>query len=346
MTAPPGLGLATVRAVEWAALGEPLRLVDVPRPEVEQPGDLVLDVHAAHFGAALRRAVTVGHPRIAPPRVLGSLVAGVVTAAGDDAPARPGDRVVVDPHPPCGTCDACRRGVPAVCAHTAAPRPGGLAQTVLVRTSRCAVAVVPDTLTFAEAVHAELLACVLEAADRGGVAGGSDVVVLGSGPLALLAVQVSRRRGARVTCVARRPARAAAARRHGAQAVLDDALAALDDDEVPQADVVLEMSGDPAALATAFRLAAPGARVVVFSGYPPGTTVPVPVNRLHYDGLHVVGSYHYRPGLFGRALDLLAAGDVSLEGILTHRLGLADAVRAPDVSGDPDCVSLVVEPHA
>ncbi|MFC8538534.1 zinc-binding dehydrogenase [Streptomyces sp. NPDC057249] len=344
MTAAP-TRLPTTRAVEWTARGE-LRLVDLPAPQAEQPGDLVIEVRAAHFGAALRRAVTIGHPKIRPPRVLGSLVAGVVTDAGGDAPAQPGDRVVVDPHPPCGTCDTCARGLQALCPHTAPPEPGGLARTVRVRTSPAAVAVLPDTLPFATAVHAELLACVLEALDRGRVREGDDVVVLGTGALALMAVQASRRAGARrVTCVARRPERAALAERLGATAVLGARLAVLTDEEVPKAPVVLEMSGDPAALATAFRLAAPGARIVAFSGYPPGTTVPLPVNQLHYEGLRLVGSYHYAPGRFGRAVDLLASGEVTLDGILTHRLGLADAPRAPAVSADPHCVSLVIEPH-
>ncbi len=330
----------TTRALLWAAHGEPLRVEDLPAPGVEQPGDLVVEVHAAHFGAALRRAVTVGHPRIAPPRVLGSLVAGVVRDAGPAAPARPGDRVVVDPHPPCGTCDACARGVPAVCPVAAPPEPGGLAQVVRVRTTPAAVAVVPGHLPFAEAVHAELLACVLEAVDRGGVRPGAEVVVLGSGALALLAVQVCRRAGAgRVTCVARRPERAALAARLRADACTGPAGA-------PRADVVLEMSGDPDALVTAFDLAAPGARVVAFSGYPPGTQVTLPVNRLHYEGLQLVGSYHYAPGRFVAAVDALASGDVTLDGILTHRLGLSDAVRAPEVSAYPDCVSLVVELHS
>ncbi|QHC24537.1 alcohol dehydrogenase catalytic domain-containing protein [Streptomyces sp. GS7] len=80
------------------------------------------------FSAALVRAATVGHPRVAPPATLGILLTGEVVAAGEGVrQVRPGDRVVLDPHPPCGHCAMCAAGRGRLCGrgdmhHTRRPR--------------------------------------------------------------------------------------------------------------------------------------------------------------------------------------------------------------------------------
>ena len=87
--------------------GMPLMLSDIAI-EADFSSCVLIRVHAAVFGKALVRAITVGHPKIHPPVVLGTLVAGEVVTENNFVPI--GTRIVVDPHVPCGLCEKCIRG--------------------------------------------------------------------------------------------------------------------------------------------------------------------------------------------------------------------------------------------
>lgn len=314
----------------------------LPAPGLEGPKDVLVEVRAAMFGAALVRALTQGHHRLRGPRVLGSLVAGRVREAGSRSHLSPGDRVVVDPHPPCGACDLCAT-VPALCAKAPRLDPGGMSELVALHGALAdACHVIPDAVPYKSAVLTEILACVMEAFDVSGVDEGTRLTVIGAGPAGLMAVQLAARVcSARPLVVVNRQDRGDLASSFGADVVM-----ASDDlqDVFGGADVVIECVGTGKTYQLATRLAAPGATVVAFGGMPAGTTVDMDVNDVHYRALTLVGSYHYRPGSFGRALKLLGEGEVDLDSLVTHTLPLERVGEACSVASSPECVGLVVEP--
>lgn len=337
--------------MSWRGPDRPLAVKAMPTPRVEAGTDIVLRVRAAVFGAALVRAVTVGHPRWTPPTVLGSLVAGEIVAVGGEIRGfEVGASIAVDPHPPCGVCENCVAHIEALCLAKNRLEPGGLAEYVRIRAPLTAhVCRIPQGVSYAAAAYTEILACVAESIVVSGVGFGDTVVIVGCGPVGLLHAQLARLRGAtQVICLVNHRVREAAVIAAGAIPV--DATGGEVIDAVRArtgargADVVIEAVGRAETYALALRLVRAGGVVVGFGGCPPGTRMTLDPNALHYDGIRLLGSYHYAPGMFSRALRLLAAGRVDLAHVLTHRLPLDRIAEAPAVARSPDCVALIIEP--
>jgi NADPH:quinone reductase-like Zn-dependent oxidoreductase len=165
----------------------------VPRP-VPAAGDVLIRVHASVVSIADHRlrardlppGFAVAGPFLlgfrAPRRpVLGMTAAGVVDSVGSGVTGfRPGDRVVA----------------------ATGPRFGGHAEYVLVRADR-AVTTVPVGMSFEDAVALAFGGqTALSFLHKGGVGPGSEVLVNGaSGAVGVMAVQLAKHLGARVTGV-------------------------------------------------------------------------------------------------------------------------------------------------
>jgi NADPH2:quinone reductase len=172
-----------MRAVLMTAVGGPevLRVVEVPEPQLVQPGDVRVRLHAAGVNPVdtkLRRRGTIGG---ALPAVLGWDGAGVVEEVGPAVTrVRPGDAVYF--------CDG-----------GFGPTPGTY-QEVRVVDERL-VAAKPAHLSFVEAAAAPLVTITAWEAlvDRARVGPGQHVLVqAGAGGVGHVAVQLARLAGARV----------------------------------------------------------------------------------------------------------------------------------------------------
>ena len=169
------------------------------------------------------------------------------------------------------------------------------------------------------AVLGEPVACAVNAARRAAVAAGDVVVLLGTGFLGSLLLQLVRRaRPARVIAVSRRPASLAAAERLGADEVLT-----YDDDDVRGrvaaatggrlADVVIEATGKQGPLDLAAELTRVRGRMVV-AGYHQDGPRTVNMQLWNWRGLDVINAHErdlaiYRQGM-EEGVRLLAAGEL------------------------------------
>ncbi len=349
MTSTPTLP-PTMRAAVWHGPGLPLTIENLDTPKVERPGDVVVRVRTAMFGAALARAMRVGHPRMVAPAVLGTVFAGDVVAVGAGAaPLHPGQRVTIDPHPSCGQCPNCRGGQPALCTTAYRIEPGAHAEYVCIRGALTDhLAPIPDGVSYPAAMLTEIVACVLDATEAADIGPGQDVLVLGCGLVALIQIQLARCRGAdRVFCAVNRPERAASVAWAGGIALESgercaDQLAAATDGR--GADVVIEAVGSAQTYQLAFELVGDGGVVVGFGGCPADTVFAMDPNAMHYRRIRYVGSYHYRPGRFEVAAQLVENGSISVDPLITHRLPLARIEEALTLFSKPDRVVLVIEP--
>jgi NAD+-dependent secondary alcohol dehydrogenase Adh1 len=191
-----------MKAVRLHAYGEPLRLEDVPEPEVTGPHDVVVrvggaglcrtDVHIRDgwFAPAVPTdlPLTLGHETTGWVHEVGSAVESVVV----------GDAVICHPQQSCGVCPACRVGDDMRCAAGLAfnglTRPGGFAE--LVRTTDRAVLRLPEGLEpAAVAPHADAGLTVMHVVRKAVrlLGPGTRVVVVGVGGLGHIAVQCLRR---------------------------------------------------------------------------------------------------------------------------------------------------------
>jgi threonine dehydrogenase-like Zn-dependent dehydrogenase len=200
---------------------------------------------------------------------------------------------------------------------------GGLADYAAVPLA--ALHALPEHVTFDQGAWTDNLGIALWALERGRLAAGERVVVIGPGAIGLCATQLARALGAgRVTLVGRgqRLARV----RDMADEVVDAADAAR---LRGTADLVVEFAGTAEAARDAIALARRGGRVVL--GGATGTGVElsgVDLSTIVRGNLDILGSLANPRGVSGRALALLAEGKVDVTSLVTHHFPLRSFAEA------------------
>ncbi|MBP1999936.1 L-iditol 2-dehydrogenase [Paenibacillus shirakamiensis] len=331
----------------WHGPRLPLEEKRIPIPQIEDRLDVVVRIRAANFGAALGRAVTVGHPKLKPPAVLGTLIAGDIIAKGDGISLPLGARITVDPHPPCNHCANCRNNLEALCTTKYTLEPGGMSEYVRIRGPLShSIHLIPEQVTYAEAAYTEIVACVMEATRLGNIEFGDSVVIIGCGPTALIQIQLAHLRGAgKVICLFNhmerqdRIAELGAIPIYSLEADFEETIHQITDGG---ANTVIEQVGTPETYSLALRLVRSGGTVVGFGGSKKDTNIQIDPNFIHYQNITFKGSYHYRRGTFERALKLLNLKKIQLHSILTHSIPLNQVNEAAALIKHPDCIALMV----
>lgn len=265
------------------------------------------------------------------PLVLGHEMAGVIRGGPDD-----GVRVAIDPAIPCGHCEPCQEGWPNLCLNIVfaghGTCDGGLRQFLTWPAHR--LHRLPDKLTDDDGAMLEPLGVALHALDLSHMRMASTVAVVGCGPIGLLLVQLAARHGAtRVLAAEPLPHRMAAALGFGATPAGSE----------PVADVVFEVSGSPAAVDTALRLAKPGARVVLV-GIPDADQTSFSASIARRKGLTLVLARRMGE-VYPRAIDLAAQDLVSLEPVVSDVFGLEDVSGALTAAAARNGLKVVVHPN-
>jgi len=316
-----------------AALAGPerveVRSFDVPEPE---PGAVVArvrranvcgsEVHIYHFHHPLIRECVLGHEFVGEIVALGE---GVTTDYAGQ-PVREGDRVTAPYYLTCRRCPACLRGDFNLCQRAYAfwSRPpevephfhGAFATHYYIHPDQYFYRV-PESLPDEVVAGANCgLSQVLFGLHRAGLSAGDTLVVQGAGGLGLYAAAVGRHMGARVVAVEGIPERLELARRFGAEEVVDMAEHPTPGERAGRvreltggygADVVLEVTGVPAAFVEALELARPGGCVVEIGNVNVGREheVPLAPGLITRKMLRIQGFVRYQPWYLHRALRFL-----------------------------------------
>jgi L-iditol 2-dehydrogenase len=191
---------------------------------------------------------------------------------------------------------------------------------------------VPEQLTDTQAALVEPFSCAYFAAMRADNLNASDTaVVFGAGPIGLSCVAVASTLGARVIAAEPNASRADLARRLGAEEVVDPTADGFLDTvlELTQgrgADVVLEASGQPAAMAATLEVAGFNARLVNI-GIDVGRSAPAQLGLIQSKQLQIRGSIG-SPGVWPQTLRFLARTGLDLSPMVTRRFGLDEAPNA------------------
>lgn len=309
---------------------EDLRVTDVvPRPL--QAGEVRVAIAAAlTCGTDLKVYRRGYHARMGfPPFPFGHEWSGTLCEVGPGVVGwAVGDRVVAANSAPCGACPSCGRLQESLCDDLLFLN-GAYADSIVVPARIVArnLLRVPADMGWADAALMEPLACVVQGIEDIVVTPGDRVLVLGAGPIGLMAVALARHAGAEVAVLGRGASRLAQARCLGATHVLENGTR--DGIDVPAGteasfDVVFEAMGQPFAWEAALRFVRKGGRVNWFGGCPSGTSVPVDTTRMHYDALTLRASFHHTPRTIRRALDLIHAGVVTAQGFVDGRHPLSE----------------------
>lgn len=207
---------------------------------------------------------------------------------------------------------------------------------------------IPDGLADEEAAFFNLASIALQGVRKARVELGESVAVIGAGLIGLLALQLAKLNGGLPAIIVDTDDR----RLDFAKQVQADATVKVDEQlianvaqlcEADGAAVVIEATGHPEAILTAFALAKPGGRVILL-GSTRGETEQVNFYRdVHKKGLIVIGAHNNaRPQHESHAgwwiaqddqrvaLRLLALGRLMVQPLITHRFGWQDAPQAYD----------------
>lgn len=265
------------------------------------------------------------------PLVQGHELAGEVAEVGAEVTElRPGDKVMVDPTVTCEECHFCMTQRQNHCLRWNAvgvTRDGGFGEYVRVPAKNCYRF---DRVSFAEAAFTEPLACVVFGQDRARIDIGSEVLILGAGPIGQLQLQACRANGAAsVTVVDTVESKLDVARRFGAAntVVADNAMG----EKLRKIarygfDVVIDATGNPKAVQTAFEHIAPGGRFLVFGVCSPDATIEVKPFDIYRRDLEIIGSFAIRR-TYDRAFKLMENGVVKVKELIAETLPVEEVAR-------------------
>ena len=329
-----------------------LREIDLPRTlgldnvriRIDTVGVCGSDVHYYTHGR-------IGPFVVKEPMVLGHEAAGTVTEVGPGVTSlKPGDRVCMEPGIPDLTSKASKLGLynvdPSVVFWATPPVHGCLTPEVVHPAGFTFK--LPDNVSFAEGAMVEPFAVGLQAAVKARIQPGDFAVVIGAGPIGIMAAVAALAGGcSRVLISDLLPEKLAIAERYpGISGVniretkLADAVAEATGGW--GADVVFEASGSPRAYPGIFDAVRPGGCLVVI-GMP---IEPVAVDLVAAAAKEVRIETVFRyANVYDRAIAMIASGKVDLKPLISHTYSFEDSIAAFEraAEGRPADVKLQIK---
>ena len=174
---------------------------DVPIPEIA-PDEVLVQVKATGICGSDIHGMDLSSGRRIPPIIMGHESAGVIAKIGDAVHDwQVGDRVTFDSTIYCGECHFCRRGERNLCdnrrivgvsteefkQHGAYAEYVALPAHILYR--------IPDNLSFVHAAFVEPVSIAVHAVERSPIAMNDTALVVGTGLIGLLLIQVLKQTG-------------------------------------------------------------------------------------------------------------------------------------------------------
>lgn len=286
-----------MRALVWTAPHEAV-VRDEPVP-VAGTGSMVLDVVAAGVCGSDLHGYRGHSPQRVAPLILGHEVVGRDAA---------GERYVVNPLIGCGACDACAAAAPNLCRGRGLlglDRPGAFAEKVSVPEAN--LLPLPPRLSPVAGTLVEPLATPINALRHAQLDDSSVVVVIGCGPIGLLAARAARWHGAGTIAAydvaADRIAHARSTADITGTSAEDVSEALRRAGATEGADLVIDAVGAEPTWRAAVELVKPGGTIASIGLA--AATATVPIGDIVRKAVVVRGVYAYTPADFATALELL-----------------------------------------
>ena len=333
-----------MRAAVFHALGKPLALETVAKPKAG-PGELVLKVHYCGICGSDLHSTHPGVFVVPDGTILGHEFAGEIVESGA-AGWKVGEMATALPNNACEDCrnlglGECKDKLGIMCPKNTLTGFHPAAQGAYAEYVKVAVAEalrLPSAVKSREGAAVEPLAVGLHAVNRGRVAMGERVLILGGGPIGLATAVFAKLAGARDVVVSEyAPARREAATKLGATGAIDpgkeDVGAAFAKLAGGPPDVIFECVGVPGMIQKAVDLSKTFGRIVVVGVcMVEDTTTPIAAIFKEINIQYVLG--YGRPD-WRLVLDLLDAGRVDPKPMITDIItldqlpGAFEALRKP-----------------
>jgi D-arabinitol dehydrogenase (NADP+) len=280
------------------------------------------------------------------PLIPGHEFSGVISEVGQDVKdLREGDRVTADPNMFCESCYFCKRNLQNHCEHlrvlgvSGAGTPGAFAEYVAVPGKN--VFLIDERITFEQGALIEPLACIAHGMDMAGIRFGSEVLIVGAGPIGQMLLQsLKAGGGARVTLTDVSREKLDIARAYGADSVVaadqtqSRTLKAL----APRGfDYVIDATGIPAVVEESIAYLKKAGTYLVFGVCPRDSRIALNPYEIFLNDWKIVGSFAIRKN-FAQAINMLSSGIIRADHLVSLRGPidsfprlLSDKVKRPDL---------------
>ncbi len=348
---------ATMQAAIYRGVND-VRLETVPVPEIAA-GELLVRVHTCGVcGTDLKKIATGSHSA---PRIFGHETSGVVAVSGSSVQQfKPGDRVVVFHHIPCGECFYCQHKTFAQCETykrvgcTAGfePSGGGFAEYVRVMDwiVRRGTVHIPDTVSFEQACFVEPANTCLKGIERLQLSRRETVLVIGQGPIGILLAALAKRAGARVITSDLYAQRLTISKEFGLQNSIDASRTDVIQEmkrmtENRGADAAILAVGGNSLIGTALDSVRPGGRVLLFAQTARGEVMIDPA-AVCVDEKTLLGSYSASVDLQQESVQFVMGREMNLERLISHRFPLSQSREALELAAhpQPSSMKVVIQP--
>jgi len=316
-----------------------LKLERRRRPEVA-PKTVLIRVRAVGVCGSDIHIYRGARLDIVPPVILGHEACGTVEQIGSEVNEfHVGDRVVIEDGFPCKRCYFCKRGLFSYCRDVKGigyQIDGAYAEYIAVP-KECLLKL-PDEVTFEEGALIDSLACTIHGVERANVQMGDTAVIFGAGAAGLCFVQLLKLRGAaRVVVVdtGRVRKKLELAKQFGAEEIITSNRNSLAEEVMRStcgigADLVIEASGDPNAIALGARLLRMGGRLIVYATYE-RLLENLDPNQIIQKELDILGSFGSTGSTYATAINLIASKRVELKSMITHLFLLTQITKCFEV---------------
>lgn len=345
-----------MKALTFQGEGE-VKVVDVPKPSVKDSGDALVKVTlGAVCGSDLH--ILHGHTPMNTGAILGHEFVGVVEEVGSEVKRfKPGDRVVSSFFTSCGHCPLCRKGWFNQCTSKATfghgdyfgGLGGGQSEYVVVPLAHHSMEHIPEGMTDEQAIFVgDILATGYFAAERAEIKPGDVVAVIGAGPVGLMATMCAQLFGpARTFVIDMVDSRLEIAQELGGIPINAKAVHPVQAIQAQTggigADSSIEAVGLLAAVDTAIQCVRGGGTISMV-GVPSAVQGDFPYLHMWMKSLTFRAGWCNVQAYMRPLLDLIAAGRLKPEVIISHRMRLDEAEEAYRMFDAREATKIVLKP--
>ena len=292
------------------------------------------------------------------PLVLGHELAGEVVEVGEGIKEfKRGDRVFATHHVPCNRCHWCLGGHETACPDFQTKNnfdPGGFSEYLRVsgRSIDTGTLLLPDAMSYEQGSFIEPLGTVVRGLRAVDLRPGDTLLVLGCGIAGLLMIKAARALGAgSIIATDIDDYRLEAAKRCGAEKAISasaDIPASIRETTGGRlADKVIVCAGVLSAAQQALESIDRGGTVLFFAVPNPGETLSMDLSPFWRNDIRLKTCYGAAPLDNRQAMELMRAGNVDVEDLITHRYGLEGIMEGFKTAGaGKNCLKVIIKPHA
>lgn len=334
---------------------------DRPIPEIENEDDIRIKILGVGIcGTDLHILMDPPLHPAEPDIIFGHEFCGQVESVGRGVTnLKPGDKVIVDPHPPCGYCNNCRSDRPEMCENLflhgegiegqAATRgifkDGGLTSYAVIP-ANSAFKIAQDT-PFHRMALAEPLSCVGYGIEKLKIQVGETVCILGAGPIGQLFCAMAKANGATKVIVSEpHEYRRNRALKCGATRVVDPTKENLweicmEETNGLGVDHCIEAVGQ--LMMTAIDMVRTGGKVLQF-GHDETAAPPIKLGEIIKKEVELhgcfLGKYYYE-----KAARIIESNILPLDEIATHILPLSQYQKGLDLLSAGEALKVIMYPE-